>query len=117
MGLLFVGAIGVWLIAIPRDFSWIWLTYGFAVIPTVLALSTCTSWLSNQVPAAEQGQVLGNNQALLVLGEALSAALGGLLAAIHISLPIVVTGAILLLVFICLIGIALLPRSTKQPCR
>ncbi len=92
---LFTG-ISTIVIVIPHHFSWIWLTYGIAAIPTVMLLTTCTTWLSNQATKDEQGQVLGNNQALLVLRECLSAAIGGLIAAIMIPLPIVVMGIILL---------------------
>jgi MFS family permease len=95
IGLLILGAICVFSIIIPKQFHWIWLTYGLAVIPTVMTLTTCTIWLSNQVDSKEQGQVLGNNQALLVLGEASSAAIGGAVAAINISLPIIMMGFIL----------------------
>ncbi len=95
--LLIIGGILVISIVIPNHFKWIWILYGLAVIPTVMALPTCTTWLSNQVSAQEQGQVLGNNQALLVLGESSSAAIGGLIAAILIPLPVVMMGIILLI--------------------
>lgn len=95
-GLLLLGGVLVIVVIIPNHFNWIWLTYGLAVIPTVMALPTCTTWLSEQVSAKEQGQVLGNNQALLVLGESSSAAIGGLIAAIYVPLPIIVMGVILL---------------------
>ena len=95
--LLFFGGLIVIMIVIPDNFHWIWLTYGLAVIPTVMALPICTSWLSGQVSSQELGQVLGNNQALLVLGEASSAAIGGLIAAIFIPLPIILIGIILLM--------------------
>lgn len=96
-GLLLVGGFLVILITLPDHFNWIWLTFGIAVIPTVMALPTCTTWLSEQVTPKEQGQVLGNNQALLVLGESASAAIGGLIAAIFIPLPVIVMGVILLI--------------------
>ncbi len=95
--LLLLGGLLVIMIIIPKHFSWIWLVYGLAVIPTVMALPTCTAWLSHHVTAKEQGQALGNNQALLVLGEASSAAMGGIIAAINISLPILLMGIILLI--------------------
>ncbi len=95
--LLIIGGILVVSIVLPNHFKWIWILYGLAVIPTVMALPTCTTWLSDQVPAENQGQVLGNNQALLVLGEASSAAIGGLIAAIFIPLPVVMMGIILLI--------------------
>lgn len=94
-GLLIIGGIFVIIVVLPDHFNWIWLTYGLAVIPTVMALPTCTTWLSQQVSSHEQGQVLGNNQALLVLGEATSAAIGGGIAALLIPLPVVVMGVIL----------------------
>lgn len=98
-GLLVFSGIAAILIVVPNHYAWIWLTYGLAVIPTVMLLSTCTTWLSSQVRNEDQGQVLGNNQALLVLGECLSAAIGGLLSAIMIPLPVVVMGLILLISF------------------
>ena len=96
-GLLLLGGMLVILIIVPSHFNWIWLTYGLAVIPTVMALPTCTSWLSQHAAANEQGQVLGNNQALLVLGESSSAAIGGFIAAILVPLPVAVMGVILLI--------------------
>lgn len=95
--LLFIGGLLVIFIVVPKAFNWIWLTFGMAVIPTVMALPTCTTWLSKQATASEQGQVLGNNQTLLVLGESSSAAVGGLIAGILIPLPIVIMGIILLI--------------------
>ncbi|KTD82574.1 MFS transporter [Legionella waltersii] len=96
-GLLIVSSLSVLLIIVPDNFNWIWLTYGCAVIPTIMMLPTCTTWLSEHVSSQEQGQVLGNNQALLVLGESTSAALGGVVAAIMVPLPIVMTAVILLM--------------------
>ena len=98
-GLLLFSGVAAILIVVPNHYAWIWLTYGLAVIPTVMLLSTSTTWLSSQVSNEEQGQVLGNNQALLVLGECLSAAVGGLIAAIMIPLPVVIMGLILLASF------------------
>jgi MFS family permease len=95
--LLVIGGILVILIIIPTHFNWIWLTYGAAVIPTVMALPTCTTWLSKHAKSNEQGQALGNNQALLVLGESSSAAIGGAVAAIFIPLPVVMLGVMLLI--------------------
>lgn len=94
--LLLLGGLLVILIPIPQNFVWLWIIFGAAVIPTIMALPTCTTWLSQQVSSREQGQVLGNNQALLVLGESSSAALGGIIAAILIYLPITINGLLLL---------------------
>ena len=108
--LLIIGGLSIIIIVIPQHFEWIWLTYGFAMIPTVMALPTCTTWLSHHAESKEQGQVLGNNQALLVLGEASSAAIGGLIAAIWVPLPIIMMGMILLIAGIYLS----LEKSTEQ---
>lgn len=94
--LIFGGGLVI-LIVIPDQFHWIYLTYGLAVIPTVMALPLCTTWLSMHAASHEQGQILGNNQALLVLGEASSAGIGGALAAVSISLPTIMMGVILLI--------------------
>lgn len=97
--LLIFGGIAALIVVIPTHYSWIWFVYGLVVLPTVMLLTTCTTWLSNQVDHKQQGQVLGNNQALLVLGECLSAAAGGLIAAIAVPLPIIVMGGILLIAY------------------
>lgn len=97
MSLLMISGIFALSIVIPKHFHWIWLTFGITAIPTVMALTASTTWLSNQVDHTTQGQVLGNNQALLVLGEASSAAAGGLIAGIHPAFPIIGMAAILLL--------------------
>lgn len=95
--LLLLGACLVVLIVVPAHLHAIWFTFGAAVIPTIMALPLCTTWLSEKVSPQQQGQVLGNNQALLVLGESTSAAAGGLIAALFIPLPIMVNGIILML--------------------
>jgi predicted MFS family arabinose efflux permease len=102
-GLVFIGGVLIIMIVIPPSLHWIWITFGLAVIPTVMALPTCTTWLSEQAKTAEQGQVLGNNQALLVLAEATSAAVGGVIAAIWIPLPVILLGIILLVTGIILL--------------
>jgi len=96
-GLLVLSGFCAFIIIIPDHLHWIWLTYAMVIIPTVMVLPTCTSWLSQHAVANEQGQVLGNNQALLVLGESSSAMIGGLIAACWVPLPIIVMGVILLM--------------------
>ncbi len=102
-GLLLLGGLLIILIVIPNQFHWIWLTFGLAVVPAVMALPTCTTWLSEEASVKEQGQVLGNNQALLALGESTSAAIGGIIAAIWIPLPVILLGAILVVTGIILL--------------
>lgn len=97
--LLLMSGVVTIVILIPKHYAWIWFTYGLMTLPTVMLLTTCTTWLSNQVSNEQQGQVLGNNQALLVLGECLSAAIGGLIAAIWVPLPIIVMAGILFMAY------------------
>jgi hypothetical protein len=56
----------------------------------------CPTVLSNAVSAEQQGRVMGNNQALQVGAESLSAAIGGVLAGILIPLPLVAFGILLI---------------------
>jgi DHA1 family tetracycline resistance protein-like MFS transporter len=95
-GLLLFSALFSVAIIIPHKFHFIWITYLLAAIPTIMALTTCTTWLSDQADKHEQGQVLGNNQALLVFAEASSAAIGGAIAGAHPALPIVIMAGIFL---------------------
>jgi uncharacterized membrane protein YfcA len=61
-----------------------------------LAVAACPTVLSNAVSAERQGRVMGNNQALQVGAESLSAAIGGALAGILIPLPLVAFGILLI---------------------
>lgn len=81
-------------VVIPSAEEWLWLTLGLIAFTCVLNLSVTSALLSNCVADAEQGSVMGNNQALQVGGEALSAAAGGALAGIFVKLPLIVFGAI-----------------------
>ena len=94
-GLLLVSGLGVMLIVLPSHLIWMSVVWSVFLIIAIMTLLTCTSWLSHHADISEQGQVLGNNQALLVLGESSSAAIGGLIAAILIPLPIILMGVIL----------------------
>lgn len=95
--LLLVSGACIMLVVLPSSLLWMAALWSVSLIVAIMTLPTCTSWLSHHAEASEQGQVLGNNQALLVLGESSSAAIGGLIAAILIPLPIVVMGVILLI--------------------
>ena len=57
-----------------------------------LCLPSCATLLSRAAPEAEQGRVMGNNQALQVGAEALSGFLGGLAAALLVELPLILLG-------------------------
>jgi predicted MFS family arabinose efflux permease len=58
-----------------------------------VCLPSCATLLSNAAGAADQGLVMGNNQALQVAAEALSGLAAGLLAAVVVKLPLLVLGA------------------------
>ncbi|MEM0915911.1 MAG: MFS transporter [Planctomycetota bacterium] len=57
-----------------------------------LMLPACSGFISTQADEKHQGQVMGNNQALQVGGEAGGAALGGMLSAIWMPLSFLVFG-------------------------
>ena len=71
-------------------------TIRFGLFPVLFAtgavlaicLPSCATPLSNAAKAAEQGRVMGNNQALQVAAEALSGLAAGSLAAIIVKLPL-----------------------------
>jgi MFS family permease len=84
-------------VVIPASESSIWLTSGLTSFAVVLTLSACSGYLSTRVDADRQGSVMGNNQALQVGGEAVTAAACGALAAVLIPLPLVVYGLLAIL--------------------
>lgn len=92
-----LGGILMITIVIPKSDSWYWLTAGSSTFLTVIAIAACGSYLSTLVSPKRQGRVLGNNLALQVGAESLSAAMGGILAAILIPLPLILYGALAVL--------------------
>jgi DHA1 family tetracycline resistance protein-like MFS transporter len=79
-------------IVIPNAEVSYWFTAGPASFIGVLAIAACGTYLSTLVSAERQGRVLGNNLALQVGAESLSAFLGGFLAAVLIPLPLITYG-------------------------
>ena len=74
--------IAIWIIALPVGLFLMW------------ALSGSGTYLSSVVEGDRQGRVLGNNLALQVGAESLSAVVGGFLAAILVPLPLITYGII-----------------------
>ncbi len=70
-----------------------------ACLALAIALSAAAVVLSSAAPADRQGTVLGNNAALLVLGEVIGVSGGAFLAGIAPALPLLVLAAILVLAF------------------
>ncbi len=73
-------------ITFPPQLGSIWVTAGLTTLIGTLVLAACPTILSNRVSPERQGRVMGNNQALQVGAESLSAVIGGALAAISIPL-------------------------------
>lgn len=84
-------------IPVPSHLAAMWPLLFLTSLGIALALPGCASLLSNATDRAEQGRVMGNNQALQVAAEALSGLAAGFLAAILVKLPLFVLGAIAIL--------------------
>lgn len=89
-----IGGLLTIIIVIPQAEMWIWAITLPAVLIIVLSLSSTGSYISTLVSGDRQGRVLGNNLALQVGAEAISASAGGLLAALLVPLPLIIYGAI-----------------------
>lgn len=96
------------LIVVPSSEMSLWFTAGPACFIGVWALTGSGSYLSTLVSGNRQGRVLGNNLAIQVGAESVSAALGGVLAALLVPLPLVTYGIILVM------GGALLTRYREK---
>ena len=88
-GGLFVAAV-----VVPKSETSYWFTAGPATIFLVLTMAACSAYLSGLVSGERQGRVLGNNLAIQVGAESLSALLGGFLAAMLIPLPLLTYGIV-----------------------
>lgn len=92
------------LIVVPNEVNYLWLTLFLAGLGTALCMPFSMSNLSLAADKAEQGRVMGNNQALQVLGTTLAGILGGLLSAISVKLALVVLGAMAIVAALLLLA-------------
>jgi len=81
-------------VVVPPNRGALWVTLFLTSLALAICLPSCATMLSTSVGEADQGRVMGNNQALQVGAESLSGLLGGLLAAIMVKLSLVVLGAV-----------------------
>lgn len=81
-------------VVIPRPIQSLWVTLFLTSMALALCLPSCATLLSVSAGDANQGMVMGNNQALQVGAESLSGLLGGLLAALAVKLSLIVLGIV-----------------------
>ncbi len=87
------GAFMIVVVAIhPRQSLWTTLFLTSAAL--AICLPACATLLSKATSEAEQGRVMGNNQAMQVGAEALSGLVGGLAAAFFVELPLILLGVL-----------------------
>ena len=77
-------------IVIPKSTAALWLTLGATALALAICLPSCAAMLSLAASDQEQGRAMGNNQSMQVGAESLSGLAGGALAAILITLPLLV---------------------------
>jgi MFS family permease len=99
-----IGRLLVITIVIPKSEVSYWFTAGPASFVCVLTIAACGSYLSTLIGPERQGRVLGNNLALQVGAESLSALFGGFLAAVLIPLPLITYGLVAVFGGLLLIG-------------
>jgi predicted MFS family arabinose efflux permease len=92
-----VGGLFVAAVVIPKSEASYWFTAGPATIFLVLTMAACSAYLSGLVSGERQGRALGNNLAMQVVAESLSALFGGLLAAVLVPLPLLTYGIVAIL--------------------
>ena len=81
-------------VVIPPMLGAAWVTLFLTSLALAICLPSCATMLSISASEAEQGRVMGNNQALQVGAEALSGLIGGLLAAVIVKLSLIALGAV-----------------------
>src|SRR5215469_2674052 len=84
-------------VVIPAPRNALWVTLFLTSLALAICLPSCATMLSTAVGEADQGRVMGNNQALQVGAESLSGVVGGLLAAVFVKLSLIVLGGIAIL--------------------
>ncbi len=81
-------------VVLIRPMATLWVTLFLTSGALALCLPSCATLLSKAASEAEQGRVMGNNQALQVGAEALSGFIGGLAAALVVDLPLILLGVL-----------------------
>jgi MFS family permease len=77
-------------IVIPKSTAALWFTLGATALALAICLPSCAAMLSLAATDEEQGRAMGNNQSMQVGAESLSGLVGGALAALVITLPLLV---------------------------
>jgi MFS family permease len=93
---LLTGLFMVTVVMFPSPAS-LWITLFLTSAALAVCLPSCATLLSRTAEQAEQGRVMGNNQAMQVGAEALSGLVGGFTAAIFTQLPLILLGALAVL--------------------
>ena len=88
-------------IVIPRPVGALWVTLFLTSASLAMCLPSCATLLSVAAGEADQGRVMGNNQALQVGAEALSSMAGGAIAAIAVKLTLIVLGVVAIIAALC----------------
>jgi DHA1 family tetracycline resistance protein-like MFS transporter len=83
-------------VVLPSATGWLWPLLFCAGAALAVCLPTCATRLSQAAADADEGIVMGSNQALQVAAEALSGLASGLLAAAAVTLPLFGAGAVAL---------------------
>jgi DHA1 family tetracycline resistance protein-like MFS transporter len=108
-----LAGIGMIIIVLPTNAMSLVFTAGPTSLIGTLTLASCATLLSSAVSGDRQGRVMGNNQALQVGAEAAGAAVGGLIAGIHIAVPLVAFGLCLALAGTMLIPVRIAPAMQE----
>lgn len=82
------------LVVIPSSQGALWITLFLTSLALAVCLPSCATLLSVSVDERDQGRVMGNNQALQVGAESLSGIIGGLLAAVMVTLSLITLGVV-----------------------
>jgi predicted MFS family arabinose efflux permease len=101
-------------VVIPRPLNAAWITLFATSMALALCLPSCATMLSLSASEAEQGRVMGNNQALQVGAEALSGLVGGLLAAVIVKLSLIVLGGVAIVAGLLLMALVAAPRPAAK---
>lgn len=90
-------AFTIGLLVIPTNSFWFYLINPLIALAYGLTSPNLTSVVSEQALPDQQGQVLGINQSMQSLGQALPPIVGGYLNSVHHSLPLIAGSALLLI--------------------
>jgi len=105
-------ALSLFLILLAPTVFWLYVVTAFLSLWAGLAHPTLSAVVSNQAGAESQGEIMGINQSINAAAMAIPAIIAGIIVNIHMNLPILLSGTVMIITWIAFIIFMRAPKET-----